>query len=170
MKPNDASPVLMDPSEESSLVADAQNGDREAFLALTRHYQRPLYRLAFAMTRSEKDAAALSREAFIRAWNNLPEYPSGRRFFPWLLRIARNLSWAPTADRAERDRGDPTLEAFSSLRQDEQLALALLQSGPFRYEEIAALLYIPIGATILRISQARGTMLARAETRVGGTA
>ena len=168
MKSNDAPSALLDAGEEGRLVADAQNGDREAFLTLTRHYQRPLYRLAFAMTRSEEDAAALVREAFTRAWNNLPEYPSGRRFFPWLLRIARNLPLAPAAARASRDRENPARAAFASLRQDEQLALALLQAGPFRYEEIAALLYMPVGAAILRISQARGTMLARAEARGGG--
>ncbi len=160
MSKTDTPTALLDSATEARLVADAQGGDRGAFLELTRHYQRPLYRLAFALTRREADSVALVEETFGRAWGSLHEYPSGRRFFPWLLRIARNLLSVRQPARTERDLEDPVVAAFTSLRQDEQLAVALLQAGPFRYEEIAALLYVPVGTVILRVSQARNTMFA----------
>jgi len=161
LSPHDASFAFMDSGREGGLVADSQLGDGTAFLQLVRHYQRPLYRLIYAMTRSEADAAALTEEAFVRAWSRLREYPTGRRFFPWLLRVARDLPLAPAAPRGARDGEDPVLRAFAELRQDEQLALALHATGPFRYEDIAALLDVPIGITFLRISQARASMLGR---------
>jgi DNA-directed RNA polymerase specialized sigma24 family protein len=151
----------MDSAMEGDLVAAAQTGDREAFLALVRHYIRPLYRVLHAMTRDEAEAAGLTQEAFARAWASMREFPSGRRFFPWLLRIAQGLPLTPTEWRAAQDREDPAIAPFAALRRDEQLALALRDAGRFRYEEIAALLDVPIGIAFLRISQARGSMMKR---------
>jgi DNA-directed RNA polymerase specialized sigma24 family protein len=159
----------MESARESDLVAEAQGGDRDAFLSLARHYQRPLYRLAFALSHDTEEAASLTAETFARAWAVMREYPTGKRFFPWLLKIARSVPLAPAAGRADAPPGPGILAAFEELRDDERLALALHAAGPFRYEEIAALLGVPLGVAILRISQARGVMVKRAR-RDGGAA
>jgi RNA polymerase sigma-70 factor (ECF subfamily) len=156
---DETAPSLMDAAREGDLVACAQTGDCGAFLTLVRHYQEPLYRLVYAMTRREEDAAALVQEAFTHAWKQMSEFPTGRRFFPWLLRIARSLPRSPAAPRTEAAPDSAALVAFRALREDEQMALALREVGRFRYEEIASLLDVPIGIAFLRISQARGAML-----------
>jgi RNA polymerase sigma-70 factor, ECF subfamily len=157
--PNESAPSFMDAAREGDLVAGAQAGDCAAFLALVRHYQQPLYRLVYAITRSEEGAAALVQEAFSRAWREMPDFPAGRRFFPWLLRIARDLPRTPKPSRSDSAPDSAAVAAFGALREDEQMALALREVGRFRYEEIAALLDVPIGIAFLRISQARGAML-----------
>lgn len=159
----------MESAPESNLVAEAQGGDRAAFLSLVRHYQKPLYRLAFALSQDTEEAAALTAETFARAWVVMREYPTGRRFFPWLLKIARGIPLAPAAGWTADPPPRGILGAFAELRDDERLALALHSAGPFRYEEIAALLEVPLGVAILRISQARGVMVKRAR-RDGGVA
>jgi len=150
-------------SAEAGLVAAAQSGNREAYLELVRHHNRPPYRMAYAMTRNQEDAAALVRDAFLHAWDAIAQYPTGRRFFPWLLQFARKLPL--TAARPNpTGNGDSGVDAFDSLRQEERIALALRAVERLRYEEISVLLDVTIGVVILRISQARGQMLARAGT------
>jgi len=177
----------LDESEEAGLVRAAQQGSRHAFLALVDHYHRPLYRLAFALARRRDDAAAITQESFARAWAGIHGIPEGKRFFPWLLRMARNLSVA----QARRRAGEPTappdlnalateeqrdeaeneyriLDAFRSLRPDEQMALALRVVEGLHYGAIASWLDQPVGVTLTRLSTARGFLLAKNEERTGG--
>lgn len=135
-------------------------GDHAAFLELAHQYVRPLYSLLYAMSLSEEGAAASAQEAFARVWREMPEYPSGRKFFPWLLRTARSLPPAPSPSNAASNRADPLIAAIDALRTDDRMTLALRVVGRLRYEDIAALLDIPVGVVILRIAQARNHLLA----------
>ena len=152
---------MMDPAVEVDLVGAAQSGDRAAFLKLVSHYKGPVYRILFALTRSADDSAELAQEAFVRGWHSMPEFPTGRRFFPWILRIARNLPATLAARGPDRDAEDPLLGAFGELRADDQVAIALCLVERLRYEEIAAALDVPVAVAILRISQARGLLMSQ---------
>lgn len=152
--------AISDASREAELVAQAQMGDHAAFLTLARHYQRPLYRLLYAMSLSEEGAAALTEDALARAWQEMPEYPTGRRFLPWVIRIARSLPPAPASARADWNRADPLLTGVNALRVDDRMTLALRLVERLRYEQIAALLGVPVGTVILRLAQARSQILA----------
>jgi RNA polymerase sigma-70 factor, ECF subfamily len=162
--------VSMDAGREVELVAAAKEGNLGAYLDLVRHYQRPVYRLAYAMARNESAAASLAQATFVRAWKEIRDFPEGRRFFPWLLRMARGIfagtSWASDdSARAEgalagpEDRGRELIAAFVHLRPFEQMALSLRTVERLSYEEIASLLETSLGVTVLRLSQARGLLL-----------
>jgi RNA polymerase sigma-70 factor, ECF subfamily len=163
MSSNRAAFAAMDASREAHLVGTAQTGDRGSFMELVRHYQAPLYRLLYAMRTNEAEAAALVQETFARAWKGIAEYPSGRRFFPWILRIARALPPKPGVARSP-EAGEPLLRTLDALRPDDRMALALRVVEGISYREIAALLDVPTGLVILRIAQARGSLLAGAGT------
>ena len=169
-----ASPIAwMDLSRENELVAAAQRGDREAFLELVRHYQRSVYRLSFAMTRNADDAAALAQETFVRAWKGMRDLPESRRFFPWALRIARNLAVSLSRKRAGTQKpgeGDALLNSFAELRPDEQMALSLRVVERLKYSDIAALLDTSLGAAMVRIAQGRSLLLSRTAAAEGETA
>ena len=177
----------LEEAEETRLVRAAQQGNRHAFLALVDHYHRPLYRLAFALARRRDDAATITRESFARAWAGIHAFPEGKRFFPWLLRMARNLSVAqarrrageptpapdPSALETQEEREDAEneyriVDAFRSLRPDEQMALTLRVVEGLRYGAIAEWLDQPIGVTLTRLSTARGFLLAKNEERNEG--
>ena len=153
---------MMDPAREAELLASSQSGDRGAFLELVAYYKGPVYRVLFALTRSADDSAELAQETFVRAWHSIAEFPTGRRFFPWTLKIARNLPATLAARGPDRDAEDPVLGAFADLRSDDRVAMALCLVERLPYEEIAALLDVPVAVAILRLSQARGLLLSRA--------
>lgn len=169
-----ASPIAwMDLSRENELVAAAQRGDREAFLELVRHYQRSVYRLSYAMTRNADDAAELAQETFVRAWKGMRDLPESRRFFPWVLRMARNLAVSLSRKRAGTQKpgeGDALLNSFAELRPDEQMALSLRLVERLKYSDIAALLDTSLGAAMVRIAQGRSLLLGRTAAAEGENA
>jgi DNA-directed RNA polymerase specialized sigma24 family protein len=168
-----SSPIAwMELELEQELVAAAQGGDRDAFLELVRHYQLPVYRLAFAMTRDADDAASLAQETFVRAGKGIKDLPESRRFFPWVLRIARNLAVSLARKRAGSRKpgdGNQLLRSFEELRPDEQMALALRVVQRLKYGDIAVLLDTSLGAAMVRLAQARALLLGRADS-AGGAA
>jgi len=72
------------------LVRRAQQGDGSAFAELVGRHQRQLYRLALRMTGSEADAQEVLQEAFLNAYQKLPNFRGEAQFSSWLYRIAAN--------------------------------------------------------------------------------
>ena len=169
MSPQSSPIAWMELQLEQELVDASQRGDRDSFLELVRHYERPVYQLAYAMARDVDDAASLTREAFVRAGKGIKDLPESRRFFPWVLRIARNLAVSLARKRAgtQKPGGDSLLRSLEELRPDEQMALALRVVQRLRYADIAALLDTSIGAAMVRVAQARALLLGRADGRGG---
>ena len=58
-------------------VQAARRGDPNAFEALVRSVQRPVYGLALRLLNSEAEAAEVAQEAFLRAYQNLHRYDDG---------------------------------------------------------------------------------------------
>lgn len=75
---------------DAELVLRAQKGDGAAFARLVARHQRQLYRLAFRMTQSEADAQEILQEAFLNAFQKLPNFRGEAQFSSWLYRIAAN--------------------------------------------------------------------------------
>lgn len=183
MSPGEPRFIWLEESEEKGLVRSALQGNRQAFLALTDHYLRPVYRLAYALTRDRDAAAGIAREAFARAWFGLQGMPEGKRFFPWVLHLARNLSVAHTrrhageaaagvdveADASDEERAEAATEralreALRALRPDEQTALSLRIVERLPHEQIGALLDQPTVIALARLSSARGYLMQRAKS------
>jgi RNA polymerase sigma-70 factor (ECF subfamily) len=178
--------LWMEETREAELVSAAQGGDPSSYRELIVHYQRPLYRLAYALTRHHDDASSLATETFVRGWAEIGRLPKGKRFFPWLLRFARNLSVTLARRRAEatahaegpRSPGssskDPNVEleqrlldALPELRPQEQMALALRIGERLPYSEIATVLEHAAGETMSRLSSARALLLTKTCDGIG---
>jgi DNA-directed RNA polymerase specialized sigma24 family protein len=162
--------TVSDSGREAELIAAAQAGDHAAFLDLAAQYQEPLYRLIYALALDEEQAETLAQEALVRAWRTIGSYPTGRRFYPWLFRIARNLPYESSPPSSLRGHGDGIAKALHGLRRDDRMALALRVVEKLPYPEIAALLDAPTGIVILRIAQARGIILGSADGHAEGGA
>ncbi|HUW61387.1 MAG TPA: sigma-70 family RNA polymerase sigma factor [Candidatus Bathyarchaeia archaeon] len=76
---------------DAVLVDRARSGDADAFAALVRRYERPLYAYARRMLRSADEAEDVFQETFLRVHLHLDRFREGAPFRPWLYQIATNL-------------------------------------------------------------------------------
>ncbi len=80
----------MDQLSDQQIVTAVTGGDTEAYSVLVDRYQKPIFNLMYRMTRSHADAHDLAQETFIKAFEQLRRFDTGRRFFPWLYTIGLN--------------------------------------------------------------------------------
>jgi len=77
--------------DDTSLIREAQQGNRAAFEVLVRHYDQSVLRLALHLTGSESDAQDVYQEAFLKAYKNLGSFRFECSFYTWIYRIVTNL-------------------------------------------------------------------------------
>jgi len=80
----------VNPDEESGLVRRAQDGDRVAYSALVARYWKPVHGWIAGLCGDDHLAEDITQNAFVRAWQALPQLNSILAFRVWLFRIARN--------------------------------------------------------------------------------
>jgi RNA polymerase sigma-70 factor (ECF subfamily) len=166
----------------SSLVTSGvlhcfREGDLDAFEALFREHQRPVFGWILRMVRNAAAAEELTVETFWRIHRARERFQPDRPFAPWARRIATRaaLDWLRaqrpevelTAEMAgalpSASTGDPgiaaeirrkTALAFARLPPSLRAAavLAVVEEQPHR--EIAAALGITVGAVKLRVFRA----------------
>ena len=78
------------PQDELQWIAQAQQGDRQAFGELVYRYREGAINVVYRMCGDANLAEDAAQEAFIRAWQNLPRYKPRSPFRNWLYRIATN--------------------------------------------------------------------------------
>ncbi len=76
--------------DEPALVASARAGNVSAFETLVDRYERKIFRLTQNITQNHEDAEDAMQEAFLKAYEHLPEFEEKSRFYTWLVRIAVN--------------------------------------------------------------------------------
>lgn len=103
--------------EEMLILQQVQTGDVNAFERLVREYEKNVYNLALRMVKNPDDAADMTQEAFIKAYNSLSSFRGDSKFSVWLYRIVsnvcldflRSVSRRPTVSLSvENDEGEET--------------------------------------------------------------
>ncbi|MBI2318265.1 MAG: sigma-70 family RNA polymerase sigma factor [Betaproteobacteria bacterium] len=84
--------MLASDSPDEDWVRRAQAGDRRAFSELVQRHQDRVYRYLLRMLGSHDDALELTQDAFIKAWQALPQWQPKAQFRTWLFRIANNTA------------------------------------------------------------------------------
>jgi RNA polymerase sigma-70 factor (ECF subfamily) len=154
-----------------------------------------LYNHAFWLTRNQAEAEDLVQETFTKSLRAFDSFQSGTNFKAWIFRILRN-SFLTTRTGIAASRTvfledlPETLDTTSSgptpednlIRLDNQAALhaALEQLPPplrealllcdveeIKYKDIAAILDVPIGTVMSRISRARTTLRQLLQPQLG---
>ncbi len=77
-------------ADESTLIRDAQNGDRAAFAVLIDRYWDRLYRWLYQLCRDAHAAEDLTQETLLKAFAAVHRFTPGTNFRAWLFRIAHN--------------------------------------------------------------------------------
>jgi len=108
--------------DDTTLIREAQQGNRAAFEVLVRHYDQSVLRLALHLTGSESDAQDVYQEAFLKAYKNLGSFRFECSFYTWIYRIVTNLCLDHLRKRNVRKEDSPVVtdssgEEFSVLEQ-----------------------------------------------------
>jgi RNA polymerase sigma factor (sigma-70 family) len=94
------------------VVRRVQAGDVAAFDVLIRKYRERLYGIIYNMTANREDAADLTQDAFIKAFQSIQRFGGQASFFTWLYRIGVNST--VTHLRKSRLRSFFSLETIDS--------------------------------------------------------
>ena len=77
--------------QEAAIVRKVLGGDANAFETLVLEYEKNVYTIALRMTGNSEDAADMTQEAFIKAYNSLQSFRGDSKFSVWLYRIVSNV-------------------------------------------------------------------------------
>lgn len=108
------------PQESSELLSRAQAGDVTAFERLVELHRDAVFGLALRMTRSEADAAEITQETFLSAYQHLKSFRGDAAFGSWVHRIAANqalmrIRHQKVVDAAEKDLTSPEFNERGTL-------------------------------------------------------
>jgi RNA polymerase sigma-70 factor (ECF subfamily) len=158
-------------------VRAAQGGDRQAFERLYRTHVGRVFSVCVRMCGNRSEAEERTQDAFVRAWEKLPQFRGESSFATWLHRLTVNvvLNARDGASRTrgrEIDDGAEALEATAGhaapagLSLDLEQAIGGLPAGARRvftlfdvygysHEEIADQLGITTGGSKAQLHRAR---------------
>ena len=153
---------------------------REAFELLLDRYQHKAFRLAYSMLGDQASAEEMAQDTFLRIWKALPAYRGDASLSTWIYAITRNCCLTGRRELRERQAvsiEEPGVRAAVDSRlaskpggrqrlPDSDMLLAQL-SPQYRealrlfyleeksYEEVAAMLGLPLGTVKTYLHRAR---------------
>lgn len=171
--------------DDPGLLARAAERDLEAFNELVRAHERLAYNVAWRMLGDADEAADVTQESFIAAYEHLADLRGP--FRPWLLRIVVNRCYDVLRRRQRGPRSldalvderavplagpsaDPERAALSAelaraieaslqeLPADQRAAVVLVDVQGLSYDEAAIALQVPIGTVRSRLFRARAKL------------
>jgi RNA polymerase sigma-70 factor (ECF subfamily) len=147
-------------------------------------HMRAAYNLARWLVRNDHDAEDIVQESFLKAYKAQESF-RGSEAKTWMLSIVRNTAMdflrrykssttmtldepgyepqddSPDPERVllEQSRRDQVRQAISQLEPEFREAIVLREIEGLSYKEIAAVLNIPMGTVMSRLSRARNLLL-----------
>jgi RNA polymerase sigma-70 factor (ECF subfamily) len=161
---------------ENLPVREAREGDPQAWDALFRRYQKPLYVYVYELLRDEQTALEIVQETFVAATRHLHTLREDRKFGSWLFGIAhqkciqiwRKPSRFEAASEDIEEWVEPDLESPDALlirKEQEKELLDLLDALPWAQRSVLLLFYLE-GFTLDEISSTTGEALGTVKSRL----
>jgi RNA polymerase sigma-70 factor (ECF subfamily) len=162
-------------NSDEQLVLEFQQGSREAFVELFERYREPVYGFFRRRLENPGRAEELAQECFLALLQNVKRYEPRASFRSYLYGIAIHLVSAErrksgreiveneklderaTEDNAgeSRDASIWVRKALEHLGKDEREILMLREYEQLSYEEIGALMRMPVNTVRSRLFRAR---------------
>ncbi len=174
-----------------NIIAQARNGDEDAFHVIFRRYGRPVLSFLHNLVQDRNLAEELAQETFVRAYRNLDYLKDETRLSTWLFGIARNVAReamrqtiknernvgldepesmrltaagvTPDGAMLDRELNQTIKEALADLDEDKRLVFSLKIFHEKSYEEISAITGHSIGKLKTDLHRARAEMRKRLE-------
>lgn len=177
---------------DEHLVDKALAGSTRAWTKLVQRYERKVYNHALRMTGHAEDAMDLMQDCFLAAYRNLPNWRGEGVFGAWILRIAANRSLdflrrrqltrhhfeddgeeamlavpctgeTPFEHLAEGERRQHVMALLARLPPEQRQVVELKFFQDLTFDEIAALLRIPVNTAKTRLYAGLGKLRGQAE-------
>ena len=145
------------------------DGDIQRVLSV---YALPIYRLAYARTRSRSDAEDICQEVFLELVSRNPTFPTENARRAWLIRVTVNKSnslwrtlWRRRVELREKvevaaqsDEASALADALAALSEDDRMLIHLFYYEGLKSGEIAGVLKRRPDAVRKQLSRARARM------------
>jgi RNA polymerase sigma-70 factor (ECF subfamily) len=130
----------MTTTEDDRMVEAVRMGDTQAFGGIVRKYEKPIFNLMYRATGSRDDAADLTQDAFLRAYDKIHTFRLGRKFYSWLYTLSLNV----VRDHLRKGRRRPAIVTDQDLDNSAQGSLdgVLKANGIERTLELQHLFHI----------------------------
>ena len=166
-------------ASDAQVVEQCLAGDTNAFAELVSRNQDAVFNLAWRMTGNWHEAADITQETFIRAYQKLHSYRTEYTFKNWVMSIGANLTKNRFRSHSRRQRMKETLiemqdveaapaaevrdegleAALGQLPETLRAALVLKHMEGMSYEEIAKTLGIRVSAAKMRVARGRDELV-----------
>ena len=162
-------------STDESLMLAVRNGEVDQFAVLFERHHDRLFSFFYRMTADPPASEDLTQEVFVRMLKYRGSFGEDSEFRAWMYQIARNVRAdhfrkrmaetelpvdmrvheRPASVQVERDEELSVLQrALLALPEDKREILILARYEEMKYEAIAALLQIEVGAVKVRVHRA----------------
>lgn len=155
--------------EDADLIQQVLSGDHEKYSILVERYQEPLIHFLRSILGTDDEVFDCAQEAFIAAYRNLWRYSQAYSFRSWLYTIARNKAIdlmrkrkressvaikenlvdsnpGPEETWLAKEESQGVQEILRELPENYRQALYLRYQQELSYEEISAVLNIPLSS------------------------
>ena len=131
---------------DAELVKAVLTGQKEAFAALVKRYERSARAVALHVLGDYHSAADISQDAFVTAYENLPALRKTEAFGPWLMKITRRCALDATRRRPKEAPLEKTVIAAienpdGRLDEEKQRLLAAVAKLPKAEKQVVMLHY-----------------------------
>ena len=154
-------------TDDRKVIERVLEGDTQAFNALVRQWERPIYNFIVRMIGDRDEAMDLCQDCFMKAYRELRTLKDRDRFSSWLYRIAHNACLS----QIRKNHGktwvelDPEIgsahipvenrlaveKALSQLPADQREAVILKVFQGLKFEEIATIQDAPVSTVKSRL-------------------
>jgi RNA polymerase sigma-70 factor (ECF subfamily) len=169
------------PSDDD-LIALTLSGRGDAFGTLVARYQRAVYHLAFRTMREVEEAKDAAQEAWIKAYRALASFRPGAKFATWIFTICYRVCCDRLAKRKRFTGEEPPdvadlaagpelvveaaedssrlRAAIAALPEKYRVVITLFHLQGKQYDEIAAVLDLPLGTVKTHLFRAKDLLRA----------
>lgn len=108
-------------ADDQALAAAVGAGERDAFAALMRRYNRRLYRLARAILRDDAEAQDALQDAYLAAYRAIGTFRGDAQLSTWLSRLVSNACLGRLRRDARRHAAAPMVSTSANDGSDREL-------------------------------------------------
>ena len=167
---------------DAECVKRVQQGDIDSFEVLVRRYEKAIFNLAYRLLGNYDEAAEVAQDVFLSAFKSIHQFRGEANFSTWLYRIGLNHASTrrksltntqrrqlpldgteviadsavdPAKNVEDKEIQQRVQHALNSLDAEDARIILLRDLQDIPYEEVAAMLDIPIGTVKSRLHRAR---------------